>query len=162
MTIVSWRHDMQDTVTFSRCVFVELAAVGGPWNESQSRQFQDFLLRANKYPTLQIFNQDQLHKKIILVEVSVCGLLPLPHRDQILPSPRAMGTPRGRSLVAARSSRRYYYLVILTLVLFIYLIVGKNKVMIGLHSVLHRQVQSLLRGLIVSLRVLNDVQNTKG
>ncbi|KAK2189322.1 hypothetical protein NP493_109g05020 [Ridgeia piscesae] len=46
----------------------ELAVVGGPLSESQSTQFQDFLLRANKYPTLQIFHQEQLHRKVILVE----------------------------------------------------------------------------------------------
>jgi len=50
-------------------VCLELAVVGGPLSESQSTQFQDFLLRANKYPTLQIFHQEQLHRKVILVEV---------------------------------------------------------------------------------------------
>ena len=41
--------------------------------ESQVRQFQDFLLRANKYPTLSIFGGNGTKKeKIILVEVGYC------------------------------------------------------------------------------------------
>ena len=51
------------------CYISDFAAVGMTAFESQSSQFQDFLLRANRYPTLQIFQQDQLHKKLILVEV---------------------------------------------------------------------------------------------
>ena len=37
------------------------------------KKFQDFILRANKYPTLSIFagNNDEARQKIILVEVSV-------------------------------------------------------------------------------------------
>ncbi|CAH1776203.1 unnamed protein product [Owenia fusiformis] len=36
--------------------------------QSQSKQFSDFLLRANKYNKLQIFNQEASRNKIILVE----------------------------------------------------------------------------------------------
>ena len=42
--------------------------------ESQTTQFEDFLLRANKYPTLQIFQHEQLQRKVILVEVLVARL----------------------------------------------------------------------------------------
>ena len=37
---------------------------------SQTSQFQDFLLRANKYRALQIFNDDKTQRKAILVEVN--------------------------------------------------------------------------------------------
>lgn len=41
-------------------------------SQSQVKQFQDFILRASKYPTLSIFNENSSDavKKIILVEVS--------------------------------------------------------------------------------------------
>ncbi len=44
------------------------------WNnssQSQVRQFQDFILRVSKYPTLSIFNEkgNDAVKKVILVEV---------------------------------------------------------------------------------------------
>ena len=42
--------------------------------DSQKKQFQDFLLRANKYPTLSISGKEKVKsapgKKIILVEVN--------------------------------------------------------------------------------------------
>ena len=62
------------------CYFVttDFTAVGMSSFESQSTQFQEFLLRANKYPTLQIFQQHQLQQKLILVEVCLkCFNLPL-------------------------------------------------------------------------------------
>ena len=42
-------------------------------NQSQVKQFQDFILRANKYPTLSIFDgkgSQTAVKKVILVEVN--------------------------------------------------------------------------------------------
>ena len=41
---------------------------GSKFGQSQSSQFQDFLLRANKYQTLQIFGAEQVNQKVILVE----------------------------------------------------------------------------------------------
>ena len=43
-------------------------------SQSQVKQFQDFILRANKYPTLSIFNgkgSQTAVKKLILVEVQL-------------------------------------------------------------------------------------------
>ena len=39
------------------------------YSASQSSQFTDFLLRANKYQALQIFSADRVQRKVILVEV---------------------------------------------------------------------------------------------
>ena len=39
-------------------------------SSSQKSQFQDFLLRANKYNTLDIFGDSGSSKKIVFVEVS--------------------------------------------------------------------------------------------
>ena len=48
--------------------------------ESQTKQFQDFLTRANRYPSLMVGGastsgggvSNQRSKKIVLVEVSIC------------------------------------------------------------------------------------------
>ena len=45
--------------------------MGGKAYESQSSQFTDFLLRANRYPSLQMLNLHSLHSRLILVEVVV-------------------------------------------------------------------------------------------
>ena len=41
-------------------------------SQSQAREFQDFIFRVSKYPTLCLFNEksSQVVKKIVLVEVS--------------------------------------------------------------------------------------------
>ena len=51
--------------------FIDFSTLGLKRFESESKLFEEFLLRANKYQTLQILQQDQqLYRKIILVEVS--------------------------------------------------------------------------------------------
>lgn len=49
--------------------FTDFMPFGGGGSESQSQQFRDFLLRANRYQTLQIEGPAS-SKKVILVEVS--------------------------------------------------------------------------------------------
>ena len=40
-------------------------------SQSQAKRFQDFLLRANKYPSLSVLSGNSTMKKIILVEVGL-------------------------------------------------------------------------------------------
>ncbi|XP_070564525.1 cell cycle checkpoint protein RAD17-like [Ptychodera flava] len=55
--------------------YQDFVPVGGFTSQSQQTLFHDFLLRANRYNTLQIFeNSSGLSKKIILVEVSITFL----------------------------------------------------------------------------------------
>jgi cell cycle checkpoint protein len=42
--------------------------MGGLASQSQVQVFEDFLLRANKYPTLQIFGEGSFERKLIIVE----------------------------------------------------------------------------------------------
>ncbi len=51
--------------------FTDFVPVGGSAFESQGSQFADFLLRANRYPSLQMFNQHALQNRILLVEVRI-------------------------------------------------------------------------------------------
>lgn len=43
---------------------------GGSSYQSQKNLFHDFILRANKYGSLDIFGGDHYEKKLVLVEVS--------------------------------------------------------------------------------------------
>ena len=49
----------------------DFVPIGGRTSESQAALFRDFLLRANKYQTLNIFGDDAMQKKVILVEVCI-------------------------------------------------------------------------------------------